>query len=45
MLHGFSDLMVDVFGEQGRHVRSAIGVAELYADIPIEVEATFEVAG
>ena len=45
VLHGFSDLMVDVFGEQGRHVRSAIGVAELYADIPIEVEATFEVAG
>ncbi len=43
VLHGFSDLMVDVFGESGRHVRSAIGVAELYADIPIEVEATFEV--
>ncbi len=44
VLHGFSDLMVDVFGEAGRHVRSAIGVAELYADIPIEVEALFEVA-
>ncbi|MBS0240838.1 MAG: RidA family protein [Proteobacteria bacterium] len=43
VLHGFSDLMVEVFGEQGRHVRSAIGVAELYADIPIEVEALFEV--
>jgi enamine deaminase RidA (YjgF/YER057c/UK114 family) len=44
VLHGFSDLMVDVFGEAGRHTRSAIGVAELYADIPIEVEALFEVA-
>lgn len=44
VLHGFSDLMVDVFGDAGRHVRSAIGVAELYADIPIEVEALFEVA-
>lgn len=44
VLHGFSDLMVEVFGEAGRHVRSAIGVAELYADIPIEVEALFEVA-
>jgi enamine deaminase RidA (YjgF/YER057c/UK114 family) len=44
VLHGFSDLMVDVFGEGGRHTRSAIGVAELYADIPIEVEALFEVA-
>lgn len=43
VLHGFSDLMVDVFGENGRHCRSAIGVAELYADIPIEVEALFEV--
>lgn len=44
VLHGFSDLMVEVFGEAGRHVRSAIGVAELYADIPVEVEATFEVS-
>lgn len=43
VLHGFSDLMVEVFGEAGRHTRSAIGVAELYADIPIEVEALFEV--
>lgn len=44
VLHGFSDLMIDVFGDAGRHTRSAIGVAELYADIPIEVEALFEVA-
>ena len=43
VLHGFSDLMIDVFGEAGRHTRSAIGVAELYADMPIEVEALFEV--
>jgi enamine deaminase RidA (YjgF/YER057c/UK114 family) len=42
VLHGFSDLMVEVFGPSGRHVRSAIGVAELYADIPVEVEALFE---
>jgi enamine deaminase RidA (YjgF/YER057c/UK114 family) len=44
VLHGFSDMMVEIFGENGRHTRSAIGVAELYADIPIEVEALFEVA-
>lgn len=44
VLHGFSDLMVEVFGESGRHTRSAIGVAELYADIPVEIEALFEVA-
>lgn len=42
VLHGFSDLMVEVFGERGRHVRAAIGAAELYADIPVEIEATFE---
>lgn len=42
VLHGFSDLMVEVFGSSGRHVRSAIGVAELYADIPVEVEVLFE---
>ncbi|MBX9593205.1 MAG: RidA family protein [Roseomonas sp.] len=45
VLHGFSDMMVDVFGEGGRHCRSAIGVAELYSDIPIEVEALFELGG
>lgn len=42
VLHGFSDLMIEVFGEAGRHTRSAIGVAELYADIPVEIEALFE---
>ena len=31
--------MVEVFGEIGRHARSAIGVAELYRDIPVEIEA------
>ena len=44
VLHGFSDLMVEIFGERGRHTRAAIGAAELYADIPVEIEATFEVA-
>ena len=42
--HGFSDLMVEIFGENGRHTRAAIGAAELYADIPVEIEATFEIA-
>jgi hypothetical protein len=36
VLRGFSDLMVEIFGEAGRHTRSAIGAAELYADISIE---------
>lgn len=43
VMHGFSDLMVEVFGEIGRHTRSSIGVAELYADMPLEVEALFEI--
>jgi len=41
--NGFSDLLVEVFGENGRHARSAIGVAALPGDGPIEVEAIFEV--
>lgn len=44
VMHGYSDLMVEVLGEIGRHTRSSIGVAELYADMPVEVEAIFEVA-
>jgi len=44
VMNGFSDLMLDIFGEIGRHTRSSIGVAELYADMPVEVEALFEVA-
>ena len=44
VMHGFSDLMVEVFGEAGRHTRSATPMAELYADIPVEIEALFEVA-
>ena len=41
--NGFSDLLTDVFGENGRHARSAIGVASLPGGAPIEVEAIFEV--
>ena len=37
--NGASDLMVEVFGEAGRHARSAIGVAELPQGVPVEVEA------
>jgi enamine deaminase RidA (YjgF/YER057c/UK114 family) len=42
VLNGFSDLMVEVFGEEiGRHARSAIGVAALPMGAPVEVEAIF----
>ena len=44
VLNGFSDLMVEVFGEDiGRHARSAVGVAALPMGAPVEVEAVFEV--
>ncbi|MYE24118.1 MAG: RidA family protein, partial [Gammaproteobacteria bacterium] len=39
VINGFSELLLDVFGERGRHSRSAIGVAELPFGAPVEVEA------
>ena len=45
VVDGFSDLMVEVFGEQGRHTRSAVGMAELPFGIPIEIEMILEVVG
>jgi enamine deaminase RidA (YjgF/YER057c/UK114 family) len=44
VMNGASDLMVAVFGDKGRHARSAVGVAVLPADAAVEVEGTFEVA-
>jgi enamine deaminase RidA (YjgF/YER057c/UK114 family) len=44
VVNGASDLMVDVFGEMGRHARSAVGVAALPLNAPVEVEAIFEVS-
>ena len=40
VIDGFTNLILELWGEQGRHTRSAIGVAELPFDIPVEVEAT-----
>ncbi len=39
VINGFSDVLLEVFGERGRHCRSAIGVAELPFGAPVEVEA------
>jgi enamine deaminase RidA (YjgF/YER057c/UK114 family) len=44
VVNGFSDLVLDLWGEDGRHARSAIGAAELPFDIPVEVEAVVEVS-
>ncbi|RAO15632.1 Protein TCP17 [Micromonospora noduli] len=44
VINGASDLFGTVFGEAGRHARSAVGVAELPLDAPVEVELIVEVA-
>jgi enamine deaminase RidA (YjgF/YER057c/UK114 family) len=43
VINGASELLIEVFGEAGRHARSAIGVAELPLDAPVEVELIAEV--
>ena len=42
--NGASDLLVAVFGNKGRHARSAVGMAALPLNAPVEVEAVIEVA-
>ena len=44
VINGCSDLLVEVFGETGRHARSAVGVSGLPENISVEIEAIFEVA-
>ena len=41
--NGCSDLLVEVFGEKGRHARSAVGMASLPNNIPVEIEMIVEV--
>lgn len=44
VINGFSDLMVEVFGEAvGKHARSAVGMASLPVGIPVEIEMILEV--
>lgn len=43
VLNGASELLLEVLGEAGRHARSAVGVAELPLDAPVEVELIAEV--
>ena len=44
VINGFSDLMIEIFGENGRHARSAVGMAGLPMGIPVEIEMILEVA-
>lgn len=43
VVNGASDLFAEVFGEGGAHARSAVGVAELPLDAPVEIELIVEV--
>jgi enamine deaminase RidA (YjgF/YER057c/UK114 family) len=43
VVNGASDFLVEVFGDRGKHARSAIGVAALPFGVSVEVEAIFEV--
>ena len=44
VINGASDLMVEVFGDAGRHARSAVGVAVLPLNAAVEVDAVVEIA-
>ena len=44
VINGCSDLMVEVFGDAGRHARSAVGVYRLPLNFSVEVDAVVEVA-
>ena len=42
VINGFSDFMVEVFGANGKHARSAVGVGSLPMNIPVEIEMIVE---
>ncbi|MFO7191262.1 MULTISPECIES: RidA family protein [Thermocrispum] len=44
VINGASELLGEVFGEAGQHARSAVGVAELPLNVPVEVELIVEVS-
>jgi enamine deaminase RidA (YjgF/YER057c/UK114 family) len=43
VINGASDVLVEIFGEAGRHARSAVSAPSLPIDIAVEIEAIFEV--
>ncbi len=43
VINGCSDLMVEVWGDRGKHARAAVGVASLPGNVPVEIEGIFEV--
>jgi enamine deaminase RidA (YjgF/YER057c/UK114 family) len=43
IINGFSDLMVEIFGEKGKHARSAVGMCSLPMNMAVEIELVVEV--
>ena len=43
--NGASDLLIELYGEAGRHARSAVGMATLPSGMPVEIETIVEVKG
>jgi enamine deaminase RidA (YjgF/YER057c/UK114 family) len=43
VINGYSDLMVEIFGDRGKHARSAVGMASLPFNMAVEVEVIVEV--
>jgi enamine deaminase RidA (YjgF/YER057c/UK114 family) len=43
VINGASDLLVEIFGESGRHVRAAVGVTALPRNAMVEVQMTVEI--
>jgi len=43
VINGASDLLVALYGDQGRHARSAVGMQQLPMNIPVEIEMIVEV--
>lgn len=43
VINGFSDLMVEVFGDRGKHAREAVGMTSLPGNIPVEIEMVVEI--
>jgi enamine deaminase RidA (YjgF/YER057c/UK114 family) len=44
VINGFSDLMVEVFGERGKHARAAVGMGSLPSNIAVEIDAVVEIS-
>jgi enamine deaminase RidA (YjgF/YER057c/UK114 family) len=42
VINGYSELFVELWGEQGRHARSAVGIQQLPGGMAVEIEAIFE---